>query len=74
MTALKLNFVPPFPGQVLGSAGIDVEEDQNGNWTVALDYAQFPLVSPYTPQSTDNVLVYDATANIYFLIPVTSLT
>jgi hypothetical protein len=74
MENIRLKFIPPFPGQVLGNMGIDVEEDQNGNWTVVLDYAQFPLVSPYTPQSGHNVLVYDATANIYFLIPVTSLT
>jgi hypothetical protein len=74
MTAIKLNkFFPKFPGQVLGNTGIDVEEDGNGNWTVTLDYTQFPLVSPYTPKSTDQVLVYDATANIYFLVPVTSL-
>jgi hypothetical protein len=74
MTALKLKFVPQFPGQVIGNTGIDVEEDSNGNWTVALDYAQFPLMPAYTPQSGDNILVYDATANIYFLVPVTSLT
>jgi hypothetical protein len=74
MSAIKLNkFFPKFPGQVLGNTGINVEEDGNGNWTVTLDYAQFPLVSPYTPKSTDQVLVYDATANIYFLVPITSL-
>jgi hypothetical protein len=73
MTALKLRFIPPFPGQVLGTTGINVEEDGNGNWTVALDYTQFPLVSPYTPQAGHYALVFDTTANIYFLVPVTSL-
>jgi hypothetical protein len=73
MENLRLKFVPRFPGQIIGNTGIDVEE-QDGTWTVMLDYTQFPLVSPYTPQPGDNVLVYDAIANIYFLVPVTSLT
>jgi hypothetical protein len=74
MSAIKLTkFFPKFPGQVFGNTGINVQEDENGNWTVTLDYSQFPLVSPYTPKSTDQVLVYDATANIYFLVPITSL-
>jgi hypothetical protein len=72
MSNPRLSFVPQFPGQVIGNTGIDVE-NQNGTWTVALDYAQFPLVSPYTPQAGHYALVFDATANIYFLVPVTSL-
>jgi hypothetical protein len=72
MTPVNRGFVPQFPGQVLGDTGIDVE-NQNGAWTVALDYAQFPLVSPYTPQAGHYALVFDVTANIYFLVPVTSL-
>lgn len=73
MSGLKLKYVPQFPGQVIGGAGIDVEK-ANGNWTVTLDYTQFPLISPYTPQSTDQVLIYNSTSNSYFLVPVMSLT
>jgi hypothetical protein len=73
VSGLKLKYVPQFPGQVIGGAGIDVEK-ANGNWTVTLDYTQFPLISPYTPQSTDQVLIYNSTSNSYFLVPVMSLT
>jgi hypothetical protein len=72
MSTLNLKSVPQFPSQIIGNTGIDVE-NQNGTWTVALDYTQFPLVSPYTPQAGHYALVFDATANIYFLVPVTSL-
>jgi hypothetical protein len=72
MTAANHGFVAQFPGQIIGNTGINVE-NQNGSWTVALDYTQFPLVSPYTPQAGHYALVFDVTANIYFLVPVTSL-
>jgi hypothetical protein len=72
MTVVNRGFVPQFPGQIVGGTGINVQ-NQGSNWTVALNYAQFPLVSPYTPQAGHYALVFDATANIYFLVPVTSL-
>jgi hypothetical protein len=72
MSGLKLKYVPQFPGQVIGGAGIDVEK-ANGNWTVALDYSQLPLISPYTPQANHYVLMWDSIANQYFLVPATSL-
>jgi hypothetical protein len=72
MTVVNHGFVPQFPGRIVGGTGINVK-NQNGTWTVALDYTQFPLVSPYTPQAGHYALVFDATANIYFLVPVTSL-
>jgi hypothetical protein len=72
MTSVNRGFVPQFPGRVIGNTGVNVKE-QNGSWTVVLDYTQFPLVSPYTPQAGHYALVFDATANIYFLVPVTSL-
>jgi hypothetical protein len=72
MTAANRGFVPQFPASVIGDTGINIEE-ASGSWTVALDYTQFPLVSPYTPQAGHYALVFDATANIYFLVPVTSL-
>jgi hypothetical protein len=71
MSGLKLKTIPQFPSQVIGGAGIDVEK-QNGNWTVALDYTEFAVVSPYTPQPNHYVLIFDATSESYFLVPATS--
>jgi hypothetical protein len=73
VSGLKLKYVPQFPGQVIGGVGIDVEK-QNGNWTVTLDYADLPLVSPYTPQANHYVLIFDSVANDYFLVPATAFT
>jgi len=69
---VKLNIVPNFPGRVIDGAGIDVEQ-QNGNWVVSIDYNDFPLVSPFTPGPNHYVLIWDAAANDYFLVPATSL-
>ena len=69
---VKLNIVPRFPGRVIDGAGIDVEQ-QNGNWIVSVNYADFPLVSPFTPGPNHYVLVWDAAADSYFLVPATSL-
>lgn len=71
MTGLRLKYIPTFPGQVLGGAGIDVEK-ANGNWTVSLDYSDLAVVSPYTPQAGHYVLIFDASTNNYFLVPATS--
>jgi hypothetical protein len=70
MSGLKLKVTRKLPGQVTGGAGIDAEK-HNGNWTVTLDYAEFGLVSPYTPKANDHVLVYDGSG--YFLVRSASL-
>ena len=73
MSNLKLKSIPSFPGLIIAGIGISAQ-DNNGNWVISLDYSQIPLVSPYMPQATDYVLIFDATANQYFLVPVTSFT
>ena len=71
MSDIALKVIPKFPSQVIGIDGIDVMKT-NGNWTVAIDYTQFALRSPYTPQPGHYVLVYDSLQNTYFLAPATS--
>jgi hypothetical protein len=73
MSGLKLKSVPQFPGKVIGGAGIDVEKT-NGNWTISLDYDDYPLVSPFTPGPQHYVLLWDSILNNYFLVPATTLT
>ena len=69
MSTLRLKVDTPYPGQVIGSQGIDVST----NWVVTFNDQEFPLVSPYTPTSTDYVLVFDTKLNYYFLVPTSSL-
>lgn len=68
MSGLKLKYVPQFPGQVIGGAGITIDD----NLVVSTDYAQFPLISPYAPQATHYALVYNQASGSFFLAPATS--
>jgi hypothetical protein len=71
MRDLRLVTIPKFPGRVIGTKGIQVQ-DQNGNWTISMDYSGLALQFPYTPLETHYILVYDANLNRYFLAPATS--
>jgi hypothetical protein len=72
MSNLKLKSVPLFPSQVVGGLAIDVEK-ADGNYTVAVDYANLSAVNPYVSAMTDYVLVWDSLANNYFLVKSASL-
>jgi hypothetical protein len=72
MSGLKLKYVPLFPQRVIGGAGIDVEK-ANGNWTIALDYGEFGLNSPYVPQPGHRVVLFTEDSNGYVAVPVTTL-
>jgi hypothetical protein len=72
MSGLKLKYVPLFPSQVIGGAGIDVEKS-NGNWTISLDYGEFGLNSPYVPQPGHHVVLFAEDSNGYVAVPVTAL-
>jgi hypothetical protein len=67
MTGLKLRVVPQFPSRVIGGAGVDVSK-QNGNFTFALNYNDFPTVTaiPPTPQYA---LAFDPVTNKYVQCP-----
>jgi hypothetical protein len=72
VSGLKLKYVPVFPGQVIGGAGLDVEK-HNGNWTISLDYGEFGLNSPYVPQPSHRVVLFTEDSNGYIAVPVTEL-
>ena len=71
MSGLRLKSFPFYPGQIIDGPGVDVEKT-NGNWTVSLDYDDFPIVAPYTPQPNHYVLVFNSITSTYFLVPATS--
>jgi hypothetical protein len=73
VTGLKLKSVYIFPSRVSGGLALDVEKT-NGNYTIAVDYANLPIINPYTPVDTDYVLIWDNLANSYFLVPAISLS
>ena len=69
MSNFRLKVETPYPGQIIGSQGIDVGKD----WVVTFNDQEFPLVSPYTPTTTDYALVFDTKLNYYFLVPTSNL-
>ena len=69
MSNVRLKVETPHPGRVIGSQGIDVSND----WVVTFNDGEFPLVSSYTPTTTDYALVFDTKLNYYFLVPTSSL-
>ena len=71
MSGIRLQQLPQYPSNVVGTLGIDVIK-ASGNWTIQLGYEDLPIVSPYTPQANHWVIVYDANAKNYFLVPATS--
>jgi hypothetical protein len=68
MSGLKLKIVPLFPSQVLGGPGIDVVK-QNGNFSIDLDYSEFPQVSAL-PATATYALIYDPISGQYAQAPV----
>jgi hypothetical protein len=66
--SLKLKVVPKYPANLFGGTGIDVVK-VNGNYTVDLDYTDFPQVSALPPTAT-NALIYDPVSKTYVQAPV----
>jgi hypothetical protein len=65
--SVKLKVSPRFPAQLLGGAGIDVARS-NGNFTVSLDYTDFPQI-PALPLDATYALIYDSVTGKYSQIP-----
>lgn len=60
--AIKLKVLPKFPSRLIGGAGIDVTK-LNGDYTLDLDYTDFPFVGSVPPNA--RALFYDPTTNKY---------
>jgi hypothetical protein len=71
---IRVNVGAPFPALVKATAGIALGR-ANGIWTLGLAYSQFGIQAPppATNYPTDYVLIWDAVAQTYFRVPLTSL-
>ncbi|HEX4499775.1 MAG TPA: LamG domain-containing protein, partial [Scandinavium sp.] len=69
---IRVKVLPQFPNPVIGGAGIDVKK-HNGNWTIALDYSEFGLNSPYVPQPSHRVVIFTQSSDNYFTVPTSVL-
>ena len=69
---MKLKAYPFYPGEAIGSQGIDVTV-QGSHWTVSFNDQEFPIAYNYTTKPTDYSLVYDTLLKYYFLVPTSSL-
>jgi hypothetical protein len=68
MSGIKVKVFPQFPEQVRPGPGLDVTK-QAGNWMVQLDYNQFGVVDPYTPQDGHFILTFDTNTSQFVLVP-----
>lgn len=69
--AIKLKVLPKFPSKLIGGAGIGVTK-ANGNYTLDLDYNDFPVVGSL-PASITNALIHDPATGQYSQLPITLL-
>ena len=67
---LKLKAIVSFPANVFGGTGIDVSKT-NGNFTINLDYSEFPTTGTLPPNT--NALVWDPVTDTYYLVPPSSV-
>jgi hypothetical protein len=69
--SMKLKVSPRFPAQLIGGAGIDVVK-ANGNYTLDLDYTDFPQIA-VLPTDATYALIFDPVTGTYVQAPISLL-
>ena len=71
--SIRINAQFPFPSLVQGSGPIAISKT-NGIWTVSLNYEAIGQFTSIPNPATTYSLAWDASTNIYYLIPLSSVS